>query len=83
MHSSISHYALEAGSARLARKMDMYIASKMAELRDTGTGTQLRCGYYSRVEFIREQHIDCAIERISSSHTNLGKTEMCNTHTQS
>ena len=43
MHSSISRYALEAGSARLARKIDTYInTSKMAELpkmlerRDTG-----------------------------------------------
>ena len=41
-HSSIMCYALVAGSARLAWKMDMYIASKMAELlktlerRDTG-----------------------------------------------
>ena len=30
--SSISHYALEAGSTRLARKMDTYITSNMAEL---------------------------------------------------
>ena len=30
--SSISRYALEAGSARLARKMDTYITSNMAEL---------------------------------------------------
>ena len=34
-HSSISHYALEAGYARLAREMDMYIASKLAELPKT------------------------------------------------
>ena len=32
VRSSISHYALEAGTARLARKMDTYITSKMAEL---------------------------------------------------
>ena len=30
--SSISRYALEAGSARLAQKMDTYITSNMAEM---------------------------------------------------
>ena len=33
--SSMSCYVLEAGSVRLARKMDTYIASKMAELSKT------------------------------------------------
>ena len=32
VRSSISRYALEAGSARLARKMDTYITSNMVEL---------------------------------------------------
>ena len=46
--SSISRYALEAGSARLAWKMDTYITSNMAELpkmlerRDTGEPMHVR-----------------------------------------
>ena len=52
MRSSISCYALEAGSARLARKMDTYITSNMAELpkmlerRDTSEPMHVRTYTY-------------------------------------
>ena len=52
VHSSISRYALEAGSARLARKMDTYITENLAELPkmlerwDTGEPMHVRtCTY--------------------------------------
>ena len=56
--ASISRYALEAGSARLARKMDTYITSNMAELpkmlerRDTGEPMHM----YVHVRICRSEH---------------------------
>ena len=72
VRSSISRYALEAGSARLARKMDTYITSNMAELpkmlerRDTGEPMHVSTGTYLQIRAlirlvaaatIRERHL--------------------------